>query len=80
HIPNPTPNPHPPHRHHHPANADRRKGEAASTRLSITRHTDSVGSDAYNQKLTERRGNAVAIFVIPPGVPTTIKVGVPGVG
>ncbi|PXB76974.1 hypothetical protein C0045_10480, partial [Pseudomonas aeruginosa] len=43
--------------------AERLKGEAASTRLSITGHTDSVGSDAYNQKLSERRANAVANYL-----------------
>ncbi|VFT42115.1 outer membrane protein [Pseudomonas aeruginosa] len=60
--------------------AERLKGEAASTRLSITGHTDSVGSDAYNQKLSERRANAVANYLIDAGVPSSIIVGVQGLG
>lgn len=39
--------------------ATRLKGEAASTELNIGGHTDSIGTDAYNQKLSERRANAV---------------------
>ena len=60
--------------------SERLKGEAASTRLSITGHTDSVGSDAYNQKLSERRANAVANYLIDAGVPSSIIVGVQGLG
>src|SRR5438105_3981450 len=36
--------------------------------LSVEGHTDSVGSDEYNQKLSERRANAVRAFLIQQGV------------
>ena len=36
--------------------------------ISVTGHTDSVGSDAYNQKLSERRAQAVQAFLIEKGV------------
>ena len=32
-------------------------------------HTDSVGTDAYNQKLSERRAEAVKAFLVSLGVP-----------
>ena len=31
-------------------------------------HTDSIGSDAYNQKLSERRANAVRDFLVKQGI------------
>jgi OOP family OmpA-OmpF porin len=36
--------------------------------ISVTGHTDSVGSDAYNQRLSERRAAAVQEFLIGRGV------------
>jgi OOP family OmpA-OmpF porin len=42
-----------------------------SISLSIEGHTDSVGSDAYNQKLSERRAQAVADFLISRGIPAS---------
>ena len=37
--------------------------------LIATGHTDSIGSDAYNQKLSERRANAVKTYLVNKGVP-----------
>jgi outer membrane protein OmpA-like peptidoglycan-associated protein len=34
-------------------------------------HTDSIGSDAYNQKLSERRANAVRDYLISRGIEST---------
>lgn len=36
--------------------------------ITVTGHTDSVGSDAYNQKLSERRAMTVAEFMVDQGV------------
>ncbi|WP_457787688.1 OmpA family protein [Pseudomonas sp. PL-6] len=37
--------------------------------VRVVGHTDSVGSDAYNQGLSERRARSVADFLIAQGVP-----------
>lgn len=42
-------------------------GVAPNT-ITITGHTDSVGSDAYNQTLSERRANSVAEFLASQGL------------
>jgi OOP family OmpA-OmpF porin len=36
--------------------------------ISVVGHTDSVGPDGYNQKLSERRAEAVQTFLIDKGV------------
>lgn len=41
------------------------------TALEIIGHTDSVGSDSYNQKLSERRASSVANFLKSQGVENT---------
>ena len=46
----------------------RLKQEAPSAQLRVTGHTDSVGSDAYNQKLSERRAASVANYLASRGV------------
>lgn len=38
-------------------------------RLDVEGHTDSVGDDAYNQRLSERRAEAVSQFLAAQGVP-----------
>lgn len=37
-------------------------------RVAVDGHTDSVGSDAYNQSLSERRANAVVDFLVGKGI------------
>ncbi len=36
---------------------------AAETQFSVTGHTDAAGSDSYNQALSERRANAVCVYI-----------------
>jgi outer membrane protein OmpA-like peptidoglycan-associated protein len=49
------------------------------TRITVTGHTDTVGSAKYNQALSERRAAAVRAQLVADGVPdseiTTIGVG-----
>ena len=42
--------------------------ENKDKKAALSGHTDSVGSDAYNQKLSERRVNAVQEYVVKKGV------------
>ena len=44
--------------------------ELASRRLSIEGHTDSVGTDAFNQGLSERRAQSVRQELLAGGLPT----------
>jgi outer membrane protein OmpA-like peptidoglycan-associated protein len=60
--------------------ATRLKQEAASARLTVTGHTDSVGSDAYNQKLSDKRAHSVVEYLIESGVPRSSFVSVTGAG
>lgn len=43
-------------------------GEYPNTEVLIVGHTDSMGSDAYNQALSERRADSAASFLIQQGV------------
>lgn len=45
--------------------------EYDQTLIEVAGHTDSVGSEAYNQKLSERRAQAVADYLISRGVSGT---------
>ncbi|HDS1819119.1 TPA: OmpA family protein [Pseudomonas putida] len=42
--------------------------ESAVTRVKVIGHTDSVGSDSYNQALSERRASSVAEYLIGQGL------------
>ncbi|WP_413794298.1 MULTISPECIES: OmpA family protein [unclassified Pseudomonas] len=60
--------------------ATRLKQETSTAQLRVTGHTDSVGSDAYNQKLSEKRANSVVQYLIENGVPRASFVSVSGAG
>jgi len=60
--------------------ATRLKQEAASAQLRVTGHTDSVGSDAYNLRLSEKRAHSVTDYLINAGVPRSAFVSVSGAG
>jgi outer membrane protein OmpA-like peptidoglycan-associated protein len=47
--------------------------------VKVVGHTDSVGSDAYNQGLSERRARSVADFLVSQGVPAN-KLSTEGLG
>jgi len=40
--------------------------------ISVNGHTDDLGSDAYNQKLSERRAQAVRDYLVTAGLPESI--------
>ena len=48
-------------------------------RIRIDGHTDSVGSEVYNQGLSERRADAVRRYFVNQGVPST-RLGTQGYG
>ncbi|WP_137807039.1 OmpA family protein [Pseudomonas sp. G(2018)] len=60
--------------------ATRLKAEAPTARLTVTGHTDSVGSDTYNQKLSDKRAHSVVEYLIEQGVPRSNFVSVSGAG
>jgi OmpA-OmpF porin, OOP family len=60
--------------------ATRLKQESTTAQLRVTGHTDSVGSDAYNQKLSEKRANSVVQYLVDSGVPRASFVSVAGAG
>lgn len=60
--------------------ASRLRNEAVSTRLVITGHTDNTGAEAYNQRLSERRAQAVADYLVQVGIPKASIVHVGGMG
>jgi OOP family OmpA-OmpF porin len=39
-----------------------------NVRVTVEGHTDSIGSDAYNQRLSERRARAVKQYLVSKGV------------
>lgn len=48
--------------------ASRIKDNAAISQINVIGHTDSQGSDEYNQKLSMRRANAVSDYLIAKGI------------
>jgi OOP family OmpA-OmpF porin len=50
------------------AEAARILGENAGVNVSVEGHTDAVGTDAYNQSLSERRAAAVRDYLVAEGV------------
>ena len=60
--------------------ATRLKQEAASAQLTVVGHTDSVGSDAYNQRLSDKRAHSVVDYLVQSGVPRASFVSVTGAG
>ncbi|MDC7710231.1 OmpA family protein [Vogesella indigofera] len=45
------------------------KGDKYLKSVAIVGHTDSMGAEAYNQKLSERRANAVKDYLVAGGIP-----------
>lgn len=48
------------------------KGGAKVTEINVTGHTDSRGSNSYNQKLSERRAASVKTYLVSQGVDGSI--------
>ena len=48
------------------------KGKVENTTIEVSGHTDSVGSDAYNLQLSQRRANAVRTYLARKGVDQTM--------
>jgi outer membrane protein OmpA-like peptidoglycan-associated protein len=60
--------------------ATKLKTEASNVQLHVSGHTDSVGSDAYNQKLSQRRAQSVTDYLVSAGIPRASFVSVEGDG
>lgn len=60
--------------------ASRLKNEAPTAKLSVSGHTDSVGSDAYNKKLSQKRAQAVVDYLVSTGLDRASFVSVVGDG
>ncbi len=56
------------------------KGGAKVSEINVTGHTDSRGSNAYNQELSERRANSVRDYMIGAGVDTSLITSTSGMG
>jgi iron complex outermembrane receptor protein len=51
--------------------AAKNAGPAKVTKLEVTGHTDTVGSDAYNMRLSRRRAESVAALLEKDGIPSS---------
>lgn len=60
--------------------AARLKKDAANAQLKVTGYTDSVGSDAYNLKLSKERAQSVVEYLIASGIPRNQFASVAGAG
>ena len=60
--------------------ATRLKQESSTAQLTVTGHTDSVGSDAYNQKLSQKRAQSVTDYLVSAGIPRASFASVEGDG
>jgi outer membrane protein OmpA-like peptidoglycan-associated protein len=60
--------------------ATKLKTEATNVQLHVSGHTDSVGSDAYNQKLSQKRAQSVTDYLVSAGIPRSSFVSVEGDG
>jgi outer membrane protein OmpA-like peptidoglycan-associated protein len=49
--------------------AAKNAGPAMVTKINVTGHTDTVGSDAYNMRLSKRRAESVAAELEKDGIP-----------
>jgi outer membrane protein OmpA-like peptidoglycan-associated protein len=45
--------------------------DCAGTTIEVAGHTDAQGNDAYNQRLSEERANAVVAALVERGIPTS---------
>ena len=61
-------------------NAARLKKDAVNAQLKVTGYTDSVGSDAYNLKLSKERAQSVVEYLIASGIPRNQFASVTGAG
>ena len=51
-----------------------------SLRLELEGHTDSIGTNRYNQGLSERRANAVKIYLVEKGMVDMSRITAVGYG
>lgn len=58
----------------------RLRRERSDVRLTVVGHTDSVGADAYNQRLSMQRARAVADYLVANGISRQMIGDVRGVG
>lgn len=56
------------------------KSHQAVDSITITGHTDSVGTVAYNQKLSERRANSVHDYLVKAGINSSLITSTKGMG